>query len=119
MPLIQNFSVPAGDNRVIVLNVSPDDGDALLNAVEIVWQAFVQHYSVPDPTLPAVITKTLEHSLEVDDPTALIINATFDGPETVGLLRNYYHETTLVDPAGNTTTVNQGIMTVTETENRL
>lgn len=119
--LIQNFSIPADNDVQVTLTITPVEA---LDAATVYWQAYNQQFGIPDFDLPspsgaaAVIQKsTLDGSITLLSPPsscAIQINRS----DTVELLRNYYHETTLVDSSGNVSTLNQGIMTVTDTRIR-
>ena len=54
----------------------------------------------------------------VTDPDAAILKIPLTPDDTIDLLRNYYHECTVVDPVRGNIPVANGIMTVLGTENR-
>lgn len=119
--LIQNFSVPADNDVQVTLTVTPPDP---LETATVYWNAYEQQFGIPNFDLPspsgtaAVIQKsTLDGSITIASPDNTCVIQILAG-DTVDLLRNYYHETTLVDGGGNVSTLNCGIMTVTDTRNR-
>ena len=116
-PKIQNFSVPAGDGVDLNWDVDPDAGVSLIGA-DIIWRAYEQEFGLPVAGSDPVISKRLDDGIQIDDPTALTFTVTIDRADTVGLLRNYYHEATVISEEGIWVTVTVGAMTVTQTENR-
>lgn len=114
-PLIQNFSVDAGDDTDINVDVDPDVGVTLLGST-VYWTVFAQKFSIPfgDP----VLRKVSDHGLLVTDADQLKFTISLSATDTADLKGNYYHETQIVDTTGNVVTVNQGIMTVKATVNR-
>jgi hypothetical protein len=118
--LSQNFSVPAGNIYDIYFDIFVD-GVSSLVGYEVVWQAFVQSVGVPTASVPAIITKTSLSGggILVPGSPPLAFTVTLDEADTVALLRNYYHEASLIDPQNNVITVARGIMTVTGTESRV
>jgi hypothetical protein len=116
-PRIQNFSVPAGNPVTITCDIDPDDGVSLIDVNDIVWKLYEQEHGVPTSADP-VITKVLDDGTQVLDPDLLKFTVELTADDTVGLLRNYYHEGHVVDTENNVVTVVYGIMTVTQTENR-
>jgi hypothetical protein len=117
MPVIQHFSVPAGDSCTINFDVDPNDSVTLDNT-EIIWEVFAQIHGIPDFEVDPVLTKTLNHGIEVTDSGHLRFAVTLERADTLALLRNYYHEAKLIDQDNNHVTVTYGIMTVTQTEIR-
>lgn len=109
-----DVSVPAGDHVIVVL-ASPIDLAAMDS---VVWQVFAQQFGVPDPAVDPLITKTTDgHGVDVMSPPDQIAVTLLEA-DTVGLLRNYYHEATALDGSGNRYTLVTGTFTVTQTENR-
>ena len=116
MPVIQNFSVAAGDDLEINF-VLDADTPIDLDGADIYWNVYEQAYGIPNSDVEPVIAKT---------PSDITIGSPADNftvflteEDTEDLLRNYYHEAHVVDVNGNTTTVTIGIMTVTQTEIRI
>lgn len=118
-PLIQNFTVPAGDLTPVDFDISPDASNTLDNCV-VYLSVYEQVYGLPVVDVPPVIEKTSLSGGDIDvtDAGHQRFTVTFVGTDTVALLGNYYHEVTIVDAADNKVTVTVGIMTVTQTENR-
>ena len=115
-PVIQTIAIPAGDTRVENVTVSSDNSDALLSATEVVFAVYQQAFGIPNFPLHAVVHKTLETGVSVDNPAALVVAVQFVETDTLMLpLGNYYHETTLLNGVARTT-VNHGILTVTVTD---
>ena len=118
-PLIKNFSVPAGNDFIVHFDLGPDDEGISLVGSTIYWRAYEQEHGVPI-TDATVIEKVLDDGdLTITDPDLLKIDVRLRPDDTIDLLRNYYHEATVVDfDTGGTITVANGIMTVLGTENR-
>jgi hypothetical protein len=119
-PLIQNFSVPADNDHDIIFTItSSAPGDTLAGST-VYWRAFEQEMGSPTPSVPPVISKSSLSGGGVtilpSPPMTFIV--VLGKADTAALLRNYYHEATIVDEIGNIDTVTVGIMTVTPTENR-
>ncbi len=117
MPIIQNFSVPANNDTDVNFDVGPDDGGSLVGTT-IYWRAFEQENGSPLPDVDPVIEKVLDDGLQITDPDLGKFVVELDAADTVNLLRNYYHEATIVGESGSIVTVTVGIMTVTPTETR-
>lgn len=117
MPALQNFSVVANNDTDVNFDVGPDDGGSLIGTT-IYWRAYEQENGSPVPGADPVISKTLDDGLQITDPDLGKFVVELDATDTVELLRNYYHEATIVDGDGATVTVTFGIMTVTPSENR-
>jgi hypothetical protein len=116
MPIIQNFSVAAGDDLDINFVLDPNSGLDLTGA-DIYWNVYEQAYGIPDSSTPPVIVKSTPADITIGSP-ADNFTVTLIETDTENLLRNYYHEAHVVDVNGNTSTVTVGIMTVTQTEIR-
>ena len=113
----QNFSIPAGNDQLVTFTA--DSTISGFQSAIIYWRAYTQQYGVPIAGVAAVIEKSNVSPLGVtvlESPPSFTVDLI--ASDTVGLLRNYYHEATVVDVGGNTVTVAFGTMTVTETENR-
>jgi len=115
--IIQNFSVCANNDTDINFDIGPDEGQSLIGTT-IYWKAYQQMFGVPVPDTPPVIVKYSDNGLQVTDPDTGKFVVEISHDDTVDLLRNYYHEATVVDENGNIVTVTIGIMTVTPTELR-
>ena len=116
--LIQNFSVPAGNDVSISLQVDPDTGLTTLVGTHIVWRAYEQVFGIAlsDGSPPFLLEKsTTDGSIVILPSPPMECQIKLASGDTASLLRNYYHQTQLIDQAGNTSTINCGIMTVTQT----
>lgn len=115
----QNFSVYAGNDVEITVDIDPDDGITLLGA-EIVWKVYEQAHGLPVAGVDAVIEKSNGSggTITVEDPDTQVLTIPLEPDDTLNLLRNYYHEATVIDPDRGTITIANGIMTVLGTENR-
>jgi hypothetical protein len=114
MPVIQNISVPAGDDIEITFNIDDDTVIDLVTAT-IRWRVYEQAYGIPDgdPVIDKSITEgsIIYSGSPADEFVVKIIPA-----DTKDMLRNYYHEACVVDVNGQVTTITTGIFTVTSTE---
>lgn len=113
MLIQQNFSVAAGDDVEISLDIDPDVQS--LVGTNITFRAHAQQMAVPldDP----VLVKNLDNGLQITDPDYGLVLITFNSADTIDLPpSNYSYEITLYDGAVRTT-VTKGIMTVTQTSN--
>lgn len=117
MPIIQNFSVPAGDDVDVNFDVDPDDGASLIGAT-IYWRVYEQENGLPIAGAEPVLEKVLDDGIQVTDPDTGKFVVTIDAEDTEDMLRNYYHEARIFDVDSNWVTVTIGIMTVTGTEIR-
>lgn len=114
----QNFSMNAGDNFDITVDIDPDDEVTLVGAV-ITWNLYEQEFGQPTGE-NAIITKNngVDGTIVVTDPDTQRLKVPLTYDDTIGLLRNYYHETTVEDATLGRITVAIGFMTVLGTENR-
>ena len=118
MPIIQNFSVPAGDDVDLTFDID-DDTAIVLSGATIFWNAYEQIQGVPDKTKPVINKSSVSgDGIEIPASPDDIFVVSLVEADTLELLRNYYHEAKIVDANGNHTTVTIGVMTVTETEFR-
>lgn len=115
----QNFSMYAGDDFNITVDIDPDDEVTLVGAV-ITWSAYEQEFGQPVAGADPVITKNngVNGTIVVIDPELQRLKVPLEYADTVGLLRNYYHETTVEDPTLGRITVANGFVTILGTENR-
>jgi hypothetical protein len=95
--------------------VGPDGSISLLGS-NIFWVAYEQQHGIVTNTTP-VIKKVLDAGLQIDDPDLLKFTVTLEEADTLNLLGNYKHEA-LVIISGRRITVANGIMCITETNNR-
>jgi hypothetical protein len=115
MPLIQqNFSLAAGDDKIISLDINPDVES--LVGTNLTFRAYDQSFGVP--LGDALVTKNLDDGLEISDPDYGIVLITFVRADTIDLMpKNYAFEITTYDPNDKRITVTQGIMTLNRTKN--
>lgn len=115
----QNFSVYAGNYTEVTIDIDPDDEIELVGST-IEFKVYPQEFGQPVADEDPVITKDngVDGTVVVVDPDEQTLKVPLEYADTVGLLRNYYHETTVTDGDGNPVTVAHGIMTVLGTENR-
>jgi hypothetical protein len=84
----------------------------------LIWEAFAQHYGVPDPSVDALIIKSSGgHGVDVMSPPTQVA-VSIASADTISLLRNYYHELRQIAVDGAISTLISGMMTVTGTEIR-
>jgi len=112
-PLIQNFSVPAGDAMQVNFNVDPDGAISLLGS-NIEWNVYKQQHGVITDQTP-ILTKTLDNGLQIDDPLTWTFHVTLLEADTIDLLGNYRHSGK-VTIEGSKITVVDGVMCVTESK---
>jgi hypothetical protein len=115
----QNFTVYANNKTDITLDIDPD-GDVTLVGAEIYWKVYEQSMGLPVAGEDPVIEKDngVDGTIVVDDPDEQTLTIPLEPEDTTELLRNYYHEATVVDENLGQITVAFGIMTVVGTENR-
>jgi hypothetical protein len=115
----QNFSVYAGNNVDITIDIDPDDEVTLVGAV-ITWSVYPQAFGQPVAGEDPVIEKSngVGGTIVVTDPDTQTLSIPLEEEDTIELLRNYYHECTVEDESRGLITVAHGIMTVLGTENR-
>lgn len=117
-PVIQNFSVPADDDVELTVTVDDSLGLSSLQDFTIQWRVYAQEWGSPDPEQSALISKSTDSGIAIPGSPPLVFTIQLSAADTAGLLGNYYHEATLVDVQSDRTTVMQGLVTVTPTENR-
>ena len=113
MAVIQNISVPAGDDIEVTFDLD-DDTDIDLNGADIKWNVYEQMFGSPygDP----LISKSVElGNITVPGSPSDIFVVEIDGSDTKDLLHNYYHEAYVEDVNGNKNTITVGIMTLKKT----
>jgi len=115
----QNFSVYANNTTDVTIDIDPDNGITLVGAT-IVWNVYEQEFGQPLFDVDPVIRKDngVNGTIVVTDPNLQKLKIPLTPDDTVALLRNYYHEATVVDLNRGQITVANGIMTVLGTENR-
>lgn len=117
MPVIQNVSVPAGDDIEITFDL--DDNTVIdLDQAVIRWNVYETVYGIPVEDTDPVISKSTESGGGIDIPgsPADIFNVTLLGADTKGMLHNYYHEAFVEDVNGQRSTITVGVFTVSPTK---
>jgi hypothetical protein len=119
-PVIQHFSVPANNDHDVIFTIASGTAGDSLSGCTIYWNAYEQSFGEPVAAIPPVITKTSLSGGGIDilPSPPMTFRVALNKADTASLLRNYYHEATVVDEVNNEDTVTIGIMTVTATENR-
>lgn len=108
----QHFSLFVRNNMDLEYDIGPDDTGANLEFVqELSWKAYSQILGVPDMAA-ALVTKTKDSGIIVNDPLELKITVRLASVDTNGLAGNYYYEIRMVDLNGRVTTTTTGLMTV-------
>jgi hypothetical protein len=119
----QNFSIPAGYNEVITFDVNPAVTDTLAGTT-IYWRVYATAFGIPNfgapPGTPPLIAKDSIGGIDIvgiDSPLSFTVQ--MYTADTLMLLRNYYHEATIVAADGENLGGSWGIMTVVEAINFL
>ena len=108
----QHFSLFVRNNMDLEYDIGPDDTGTNLEFVqELSWKAYSQVLGVPNMAA-ALVTKTKDSGIIVDDPLELKITVRLASADTNGLAGNYYYEIRIVDLNGRVTTTTTGLMTV-------
>lgn len=112
--MAQNFTMYAGDTKIITVTVTDDDDEAVdLTGATIRWQAsrlVVDEGFDADP----LISKDNDTGggIESASPSTGVFEVTLDPDDTEDLSGLYYHEAEVIDADGNVATVMTGRMTV-------
>ena len=109
----QNFAIPAGYNEIITFDVDPAITPSLVDTV-IWWRVYNEMFGIPDG--PPILEKTMGDIVPYDSPLSFTVQ--MYTADTLNLLRNYYHEATIINAAGEDIGGSWGIMTVLATYNR-
>jgi hypothetical protein len=117
-PIIQSFDVPANDDVDLDFTLTPSTGPDLGPGTKIYFNVYESVFGQPVAGAPSIISKTMESGIEITDPALKTFKVRLVKTDTVGLLRNYYYEVTVIDPENNSVTSTVGVMTVLGTENR-
>jgi hypothetical protein len=120
MPIIQNFSVPAGDSVQVSFVVQPDpdgDEDISLHNATVNWRVYPALQGVRVAGADPLIAKVSPTNIQIIESPKMFI-ASIDRADTLAMLGNYYHEATVTSPGGEIVTVTIGTMNVAPTENR-
>lgn len=120
-PVLQNFSVPADSDEDIVLTITTTIVGDTLDGATVYWRVYEQHFAIVDPDVPPVIEKSSLSGGGIDilPSPPMTVRITVTKTDTALLLRNYYHEVTVIAVDGSQYPPTCGIMTVTATENRV
>lgn len=114
MLIQQNFSLAAGDDIEISLDIDPDTESMI--GTDITFRVYDQSAGVPIDD--AIITKDLDDGLQISDPDYGQAVITFLAADTLDLMpKNYAFEITTYDIDDLRTTVAKGIMTLLRTNN--
>lgn len=108
----QNFTIPAGYNEVITFDVDPAVTLSLVDTT-IWWRVYEEDFGIRVAGLPAIIEKI---GAGLDSPLSFSVQLVT--ADTLELLRNYYHEASILNATNQVIGGSFGIMTVTATENR-
>jgi hypothetical protein len=115
----QNFSIPAGYNQVITFIVNPFVTPSLVDT-NIFWNVYEEFQGVPDRSALLIAKSSLPSPppdiVGLDSPLSFTVQ--MHTADTINMLRNYYHEASIVNAQGETIGGSWGIMTVLATENR-
>ena len=120
MLINQNFSIPADDDAYVSFTVDESVVDILtLVGSTIWWNVYPMQFACPIPDVPAVIAKTsTTGDIIIPESPALTFYVQIFEADTVGLLRNYYHEARILNQQQQLVTVTVGVMTVLPSEGR-
>jgi len=124
----QNFSIPAGYNDLVTFEIGSPLPASPLDGVTVWWRVYLLQFGVPNfgylslgsPSPDPIIEKTSLTSpadvVLIDSPLSITVQ--MHTTDTIGLLRNYYHEATFISADMEVIGGLFGIMTVTATSNR-
>jgi hypothetical protein len=118
-PVVQNVSVPADDDAELDFSLTPTGDIVLGPGSQIFFDVYEQQFGQPIPGTPAVLSKVLDHGIQITNPDLLQFTVTIARADTVAMLRNYYYETRVVDVNNSSVTTTVGIFTITGTEIRV
>jgi hypothetical protein len=113
----QNFTIAAGYNQIITFNVNPAVTPSLVDTT-IWWRVYEQAFGIPtgEPIIQKSSLDSPSDVIGLDSPLSFLVQ--LYTADTIDLLRNYYHEATILNALQEVIGGSFGIMTVTETENR-
>lgn len=119
-PTLQNFSVAADTDQDVIVTITTQVPGDTLDGATVYWRLFEQQYGTPLPNVAPVLQKSSPSTgIIILSSPPMTFRLSFSRADTALLLRNYYHETLVVDAVGNHSDPMCGIMTVTGTENRV
>lgn len=114
----QDFTIPQGNSVTVTVDVLTSIPADSLEGSTVIWRAYPQDFGAPIPGDAPLISKSnVSGGAIVLSSPPMFFEIFFDPVDTEGLLGNYYHEATVVDPIGNVSTILQGILTVIEAAN--
>lgn len=108
----QNFAIPAGYNEVITFDVDPAVTPSLQDTT-IWWYVWNEQFGIPIMDGHPLIQKP---GSGIDSPLSFTVQ--LETADTINMLRNYYHEASILNAVGEVIGGSFGIMTVVETVNR-
>lgn len=108
----QNFTIAAGYNQIITFNVDPAVTPSLVDTT-ILWRVYEQQFGIPIAGSAPIIEKP---GVGIDTPLSFTVQ--LETVDTIDLLRNYYHEATIINALDEMIGGSFGIMTIIATENR-
>jgi hypothetical protein len=112
MPAInQDFSVPAGDEATVTIDIGPDVAPGLTGQ-DVIFRAFALANGVPDRTAALIEKSVSGGGVVVTSEPSQTAAISFDRADTLALLGNYFHEVSIQDVSDNYITVASGVMTV-------
>ena len=106
---MSDFSMTAGDSKVLEVTVTDADGAAvdLSGAQTIRW-----HMSRSVNSRPATVEKALGAGITVTNGPGGIFSVTLDSADTEDLRGDFVHEAEVIDEDGNVSTVLSGAVTI-------
>lgn len=117
-PIIQNVSLPADDDAELDFTLMPS-GVTLGPGTDIIMSVYESEFGAPVSGVPAVLSKSLDHGIQITNPDLKKFAVTIQRSDTVAMLRNYYYEVKVVDVDGSAVTTTVGMFTITGTEIRV
>lgn len=102
-----NFSIFAGDTKVITVTVQDDDGDAVtISSSTIEWRC------IEDTNGTAALTKTTSDGISITDGSGGKFTITLTAGDTSFMSGDYYHEAQITFSDSTIMTILTGTMTV-------
>src|SRR6266404_2510707 len=112
-PIIQNFSIPADDDVELDFTLLPISGVTLGPGTQIFFYVYNSEFGSPVPGELPILTKVLDHGIEITDPDKKQFSVVIARADTVAMLRNYYYEVKVVDINHLAVTTTVGTLTIT------
>jgi hypothetical protein len=94
----QNFSIPAGYNEIITFDVNPAITPSL-EGTNIFWRVYSQWQGIPNRDDIILAKSTADDIVPMDSPN-LAFTVQMHTADTIALLRNFYHEASIQNGAG-------------------